>query len=105
MDNILIRVWKEKDQIFDGIRNSVFKKEHIEEVSEARLTICKSNVCGQYDTVGTSCAVKGTQPCCAACGCSMKLKSRSLASKCPKGYWGPEVTPEEEFHIRANMKE
>jgi hypothetical protein len=35
------------------------------------------------DTVGTDCAVVGTQPCCAVCGCSLALKLRSLESECP----------------------
>lgn len=103
-ENPLIRIWKNRGGIFEGIKNSIFTSEHITEVSESRLDICRTNKCGAYDTIGTGCAVKGTQPCCSACGCSLKLKTRALSSKCPKDHWGPEVTAEEEFHIKTNLK-
>jgi hypothetical protein len=34
------------------------------------------------DTVGTSCMLVGTQPCCSACGCSLSMKLRSPDSEC-----------------------
>lgn len=100
--NTLIRIWKEKGQIFEGIANSIFRTEHIDEISEERLKICRT--CDGFDTIGTGCAVRGTQPCCNKCGCSLKLKTRALSSRCPIGKWGEEITAEEEFHLRTNLK-
>jgi len=41
--------------------------------------------------------MKGTQPCCGDCGCSLHLKQRSLASGCPLDHWKPVLTEEEEL--------
>ena len=48
------------------------------------------------DVKGKECAMKGTQPCCAECGCSLNFKTRSLASECPLGKWDAIATIEEE---------
>jgi len=45
------------------------------------MKICKE--CPKIDTVGLTCMVTGTQPCCSVCGCSLALKLRSLDSSCP----------------------
>ena len=77
------KVWDARKQILEGIRNNVFKSEAIEAIAEERNKICMA--CDQYDTKGDSCLVPGTQPCCGACGCSLKLKQRSLSSGCDQG--------------------
>ena len=53
-------------------------------------------MCNECTSKGTDCAVKGTGPCCNECGCSLSLKTRSLASDCPLGKWKSIVTVEEE---------
>jgi hypothetical protein len=74
--------------IWEGLLNKTFRKPRIEAVFNTRKSIC--NQCNSFDSVGTSCEVKGTQPCCGECGCSLSLKLRSLESECPLGKWHPE---------------
>jgi hypothetical protein len=79
----LLKVWKNKGQILEGIVNKVFKQEHIEEISRERMEICKSNICGLYDSDGSSeKAVVQGQPACAGCGCSLEYKTRCLSCHC-----------------------
>lgn len=51
--------------------------------------------------------VPGTQPCCnqdkGGCGCSLKLKTRSLSSECPTGKWKAEITEEEEDQLNQKL--
>ena len=93
----LIKLWKDKGKIFEGIKNSVFKQEHIEEIASIRMDIC--NKCPYLDTEGSKCYVAGTQPCCGECGCKLSFKIRSLASDCPKGHWTAITSQEEEDAI------
>jgi hypothetical protein len=72
-------------QIAEGVKNRVFKKEHVENVADQRWLKC--SVCPSLDVTGKDCAMKGTQPCCSDCGCSLGLKLRALSSSCPKGKW------------------
>jgi hypothetical protein len=81
----------------------MFKKEHIEEIAYYRNEICIK--CPFIDLKGSNCAVVGTQPCCSECGCSLKLKTRSLSSDCPKGHWKAVTTQEEEDLIRASINQ
>ncbi len=85
----LLKVWKSKGQILEGIVNSVFKQEHIEEIAQERMSICESNVCGLYDANGESerAVVKGS-PACAGCGCKLEFKTRAMASACYLGEMG-----------------
>ena len=80
-----IDAFKNLDQIAEGIKNKVFKQEHIEAVATDRFQICAD--CSLYDDKGSSCLAPGTQPCCSDCGCSLTFKVRSLSSNCPKGFW------------------
>lgn len=79
------KIWKNKAQILEGIKNTVLKNEYVEEVFSERMEICKS--CPLLDIHGDKCMVPGTQPCCSECGCSLDFKLRSLSAFCPKGYW------------------
>lgn len=104
--NNLIRIWKNRNQITEGIRNRVFKTEHVELIAAERMRICTG--CRLYTTT-SGCAVPGTQPCCnedlGGCGCSLALKTRSLSSACPKGYWKEELSESEENLLLANLSE
>jgi hypothetical protein len=101
--NLLNKVYKNKQQILEGIRNKVVKDEFVESVAKARYAICNS--CAYMDKEGSNCAVPGTQPCCGACGCSLSLKLRSLSSECgavekgEEAKWEAVVTPEEEDNL------
>jgi hypothetical protein len=99
----LIKIWKEKGKILEGIKNKVFKKEHIEQIYEERLKVCSS--CEEVDDLGSKCVVRGTGPCCGLCGCSLGLKLRSLASECPANKWQAITSEEEEDLINNQLDE
>jgi hypothetical protein len=98
-----IRIWKNRGLIMEGIKNNMFKTAHVENIAFFRNEICKD--CEFIDKIGNSCAVPTTQPCCSECGCSLKLKTRSLASECPKGFWKAELTEAEEQELLKKIKE
>ena len=85
MKSGLKKIWENKTLIFSGIRNWFFKTKYTEQIAHERMEICFE--CDKYDLSGTDCAVPHTQPCCGQCGCSLKLKVRSLESECPLGKW------------------
>jgi hypothetical protein len=101
----IIRIWKNKGQIIEGITNSVFKREDVEEIAQQRMQICMN--CALYDVQGDGCMVPGTQPCCnekmGGCGCSLGFKTRSLSSACPKGYWDAELNEHEEDQLNEKL--
>ncbi len=77
MDN----VWENKQKILSGIKNLILKDAFIEEVAEARNTICSD-----CEHKSTKCAAL-ISSCCSVCGCSLKFKTRSLESSCPLDKW------------------
>lgn len=90
-------IWKNRKQIFQGIKNTFFKHEDIERIAFDRLSICKS--CTNFDDKGYYCLMPGTQPCCGICGCKLAFKTRSLSSECPHpdgAKWKSYMTQEEE---------
>ena len=93
MDSI-IKIWKNKGKILEGIKNSLFTSKHVEEIALEREVIC--NACPHIDRVGKSCVLPGSQPCCGLCGCSLHLKHRSLSSFCDEGRWNAELSQEED---------
>lgn len=97
----LKKIWSNKKQIFEGIKNNLFKKEHIEEVARERHLVC--TVCPKIDLTGENCEVPGTNPCCGSCGCSLAFKLRSLSSSCPEGKWDAVVTEEIEDQINNQI--
>ncbi len=103
----LIEIFKNRDLIWEGLRNKLFKKEHVEAVYEERISICKG--CESYDTTGKGCAIKGSQPCCnknnGGCGCSLSIKARSLGTDCPKKKWLAVTTEQEDAMIKHQIAE
>ena len=101
----IIKIWKNKGQILEGITNSIFKKEDVEEIAQHRMQIC--NNCDLLDEEGEGCIIPGTQPCCnekkGGCGCSLSLKTRALSSECPLGKWKAELTEEEEDKLNQKL--
>lgn len=89
----------------EGIKNSIFKREDVEEIAEYRMNICKA--CELYDEAGFGCMVQGTEPCCnknkGGCGCSLGYKTRALSADCPNGYWKAELTQEEEDALTEKL--
>lgn len=89
----LLEIWKKKGKILEGIKNSIFKDEHVEEIAAERDSICQK--CEFIDRSGNKCVVTGTQPCCGSCGCSLQFLQRSLSSKCEEGKWNAVLSEEE----------
>lgn len=89
------------DQIAEGIKNRIFKKDDVEAVAKLRWMEC--SICPLLDKVGKSCAVTGTQPCCSDCGCSIGLKIRAMSADCPKGRWDSIMTPEMESKLNESI--
>ena len=81
----ITKLWKNRAQIMEGIKNSIIRDEFVEAVSEERYSIC--NTCPDKDTTGSTCVVRGSKPCCKLCGCSLAFKTRSLSSDCPADKW------------------
>jgi hypothetical protein len=93
----LLTIWKHKGQILEGIRNNIFKQEDVEEVAAYRNEVCGR--CSFVDHTGHACAMPGSQPCCAECGCALVLKTRAMTASCPRGYWEAILTDAEESEL------
>ena len=98
--NQLIDAFGNMPAIYEGIKNKVFKKEDVEHIAAIRWSICQQ--CPHLDSIGKSCTIPGTQPCCSLCGCSMASKTRSLISSCPDGKWAKFLNTEEEARALNN---
>lgn len=90
----LSTIWKNRKQIMEGIKNSIIRDKFVEEIAQQRLSTC--NTCVRKDDSGEHCIVKGTQPCCNLCGCSLSLKTRSLSSSCPDMRWSAVISEDDE---------
>ena len=88
-------------QIAEGIKNKIFKKEDVEDVAAKRWKECLK--CPSLDKSGYKCAMFGTQPCCADCGCSLGLKLRVLSSECPKKKWRAVMSKKQEDKLKENI--
>lgn len=102
MKAALKAIWENRKGILEGVKNSIIRDELVEDIARMRYDICDE--CEQIDNKGKECAVKGTQPCCAECGCSLQFKTRSLSSECPLGKWQAIATEEEEDEL-DNLKD
>ena len=94
MANRYLNAFKNSKSILEGIKNSLFKREHVEAEAQLRFEICRK--CASLDSDGIQCLMPGTEPCCSECGCSLDLKTRSLSSECPLKKWPALMTEEEE---------
>jgi hypothetical protein len=97
MRAVLKTIWENRKGILEGLKNSVIKDEFVEDIARMRHDIC--DTCDKLDTKGKDCAVKGTKPCCAECGCSLAFKTRSLSAECPLGKWDAIATEEQEDEL------
>lgn len=89
----ILEIWKNRNKIIEGIKNSIFTKEHVEELANYRNEICQK--CEHINREGSKCVMPGTQPCCGICGCSLHLLQRSLSSSCEAGKWEAVLSEEE----------
>tara|TARA_R110002020_G_scaffold473877_2_gene703827 strand:- start:219 stop:506 length:288 start_codon:yes stop_codon:yes gene_type:complete len=87
----LKKIWKNRKEIYEGIKNAIIRDVIVEDIAEKRLVLC--NEC---PSKGDECEVPGTAPCCNECGCSLAFKIRSLSSECPLEKWKSIITEEQE---------
>ena len=97
----IIKIWKEKNKILEGIKNNIFKKADVEHVAAERMEICST--CPELDNEGSKCMVPGTGPCCSLCGCSMSLKTRALSARCDAGNWEAVLTQDEQIALDIHL--
>lgn len=86
--SLIKNIWDNKASIIKGAKNNLIRNEAIEDLAEARLTICdtcpnKSQDCAPL-----------IKHCCALCGCSLAWKTRVPEQACPDNRW-PSINTEE----------
>lgn len=99
----VIEIWKERGAILEGVKNRIFKQEHVEEIAERRLAVCRT--CEYYGKNSDDCMIVGTHPCCKHCGCCLAFKSRALSASCDLGFWDAIVTENEEDMINEQIEQ
>lgn len=99
----VIKLWKEKGKILEGIKNKIFKNTDVEHIAAERMSICEA--CPDLDTEGSKCMVPGTGPCCSLCGCSMSLKTRALSAGCDAGKWEAILTEDEQVVLDIHLND
>jgi len=98
------KIWNNKEKIYEGLKNTIFKKQYVEDISAARMELCRK--CLHIDLEGSRCEVPGTNPCCGLCGCSLALKTRSLSSDCADEdniQWHAVLTQEQEDQLNNQL--
>jgi hypothetical protein len=99
-----IEIWKNRNKILEGLRNSVFKRDDVELIANERIAICRSNECGFHDPNGISeAAVAKGKESCGSCGCKLSWKTRSLSSNCPINSWEAILSETEEAALNNNL--
>jgi hypothetical protein len=97
----VIKIWKEKDKILEGIKNKIFKNADVEHIAAERMETCST--CPHLDTEGSKCMVPGTGPCCGLCGCSLSLKTRALSASCDDKRWDAILTEDEQAFLDQQL--
>lgn len=82
-------------QIVEGWKNVVFKKDDVEAVARLRMEIC--DACS-YSSKNKPKSEKTIRPDihCTNCGCPLISKTRCMSCECPIGRWGAVKTEEED---------
>jgi len=97
----VVKIWKEKDKILEGVKNFMFKNADVENIAAERMATC--DTCPEIDHTGSKCMVPGTGPCCGLCGCSLSLKTRALSARCDAGKWEALLTMEEQAVVDQHL--
>lgn len=119
---VVPQIWKNKEQIAEGIKNNLFKKKDIEELFDARMSICKGCIWNSENIKGKQykdlplCIqhikseeyIKDSQERselhCVHCSCYLKYKLRVPKAHCPIGQW-PAVASEDESFLIQELTE
>lgn len=107
MKNIdfLKRVFQNMPEILEGITLTIWKKKHVEKVSELRLEICKA--CPKFSenmkkSENYTSVRKDIH--CTNCGCNLEWKTRVLSQSCPENKWKALMTELEEEKIKETIE-
>ena len=97
-------MFKQIQEIANGVKHYIITQEAVEKIAEERTTICqkcplmslnvlkdsknvKLSIADKASLVTTKLKQESLGDHCTACGCFLKLKTRSLKSKCPYDKW------------------
>lgn len=83
--------WK---QIAEGIYNSTFIKEAVEEVAKERMDIC--NECLYNSKNSLNPFIFMFPKYCRECKCNLKWKTHSMSASCPLSKWEAQLESDEE---------
>lgn len=85
----------------EGIKNSIFPKEAVEEVAAERLAICKA--CNYHSSNAKSKGYKTSRidDHCTHCSCTLHTKTRSMHAACPIKKWEAIITPDEQQSLNT----
>ncbi len=105
------KVWENRTQIAEGWYNQFLSNDPmIKEEIDKRLWICRSNICGHYDSEGKpENAVMPGSPSCAICKCNIGMKTACMSCHCAlqeigqKALWGAVMTADQENAARAEQ--
>lgn len=105
--SLINNIWKNKHQILEGLINKVQAKEEIEEIANARLSICRA--CPYDSTNAKSTGYHTSRPDehCLQCGCNLDIKTHCLSCECPleKPKWVAVATKDEANKIQDSLKD
>lgn len=105
LKDMIPKIWANKAGIMEGIKNRVFKKKDIEDLSEYRLNVCSTCIWNsnnikdkEYKDLDSSItdiksesyiedSKKRPDLHCVNCSCNLGLKTRCLSCVCPIGKW------------------
>lgn len=91
--------------ILEGIKNSIFVKEEVEKIAQARYEVCKAcpkisaNQGQPWANPGPYYNTARPDEHCTVCACNIHAKVRSLHTSCPIDNWEAVATKEEAAKI------
>jgi nucleoid DNA-binding protein len=92
--------------IMEGIWNSVFVKQTVEEIAKQRTVICKGcSLNSDHQKKYNNYKTLRPDFHCTDCGCDLHLKTRALSQSCPKGKWLAQITQEQEYELNKKLDE
>lgn len=73
--------------ISEGVLNSMFLDEQVEEIAKERLSICSTCPFNSEVARATGEDIFRKDNHCLDCGCNLTLKTRAMSQHCPKDKW------------------
>ena len=96
-------------EIVEGWRNYLIPpkemKEHIEQVAQERMEICKACPFMSTNAKETGYTTFRTDEHCTKCGCPLAAKTRSFSSACPMNFWEAILSDEDRYELEKQIKQ